>query len=53
MVRQRILKKPTKINELIFEYLYDEISHDWQSKARRLQARRWRLLKHDIKGFRH
>jgi hypothetical protein len=27
-----------------FDYLFDEISHDWQYKARRLQARRWRKL---------
>jgi len=46
MRRNVILNRPTDLKELTFEDLYEEISHDWQQKARRLQARRWRILKH-------
>lgn len=38
-------------SEQDFDNLYDEISHDWQGKARKLQARRWRALKHSVKGY--
>jgi hypothetical protein len=33
-----------------FDDLYYEISRDWQHKAEALQTRRWRALKHEIKG---
>jgi len=53
MKRSQIITKPTKISDITFDDLYDEISHDWQLRARRLQARRWRTLKHSIKGIDH
>ena len=40
---------PIKVSELTFEDLYQEISQDWQEKAQRLQARRWRMLKQSPK----
>ena len=43
------ITRPIKVSELTFEDLYQEISQDWQEKAKRLQARRWRMLKHDSK----
>ena len=43
------IPKPAQINDLTFDELYDEISRDWQLKARRLQARRLRALKHSTK----
>jgi hypothetical protein len=33
-----------------FKELYEEFSHDWQTKARNLQSRRWQALKRDTKG---
>jgi hypothetical protein len=45
MKRQNLITRPTKINELTFDELYDEISDNWQLKAERLQARRWRALR--------
>ena len=52
MSRSSILSRPTKNSDLTFEELYDEISRDWPRKAEALQVRRWRALKHEIKGGR-
>ena len=41
-----VVKTPTKVGNLSFDDLYQEISDHWEDKARRLQARRWRMLKH-------
>jgi hypothetical protein len=40
-----IIDKPIKLSDFTFEDLYVEISEDWEERARRLQARRWRHLK--------
>lgn len=45
MKKRHIISKPTSIAALTFEELYDEISNDWQLKAARLQARRWRNMR--------
>lgn len=50
MRKNHVLTRPTKWSELTFEELYDQISDDWQYKARRLQIRRWRALKQSLKG---
>jgi len=50
MKKQRVVSHSTKVNELTFDDLYEEISKNWQDKAERLQARRWHRLKHEIKG---
>ena len=49
MSRKHIITRPIKNQDIRFEDLYDELSQDWEDKARALQARRWRALKHDIK----
>ena len=36
---------PANTNEQAFEELYREISRNWEARAQRLQARRWRALK--------
>lgn len=41
-----IMRSPAKKSSLTFDDLYQEISDHWQEKARRLQARRWRMIKH-------
>lgn len=46
MTRTKILTQPARIEDVAFEDFYDSISQDWEDKARRLQARRWRKLKH-------
>lgn len=33
---------------LVSDDFYDEISRDWQLRARKLQDRRWRALKHHM-----
>lgn len=49
MKRLHILARPTRTDDLSFEDFYDEISRDWEYKARKLQARRWRALSHGNK----
>lgn len=48
MKKFRILSKPTRIADLSFDELYDEMSNDWELKAERLQARRWRKLRQEL-----
>lgn len=48
MKKFRILSKPTRISDLSFDELYDEMSNDWELKAERLQARRWRKLRQEL-----
>lgn len=45
MKKANILKNPTRVSDLKFEDLYEEISSDWELKAERLQARRWQELR--------
>lgn len=46
-----ISKQPTRVN--IKSHFYDELSSDWEYKARRLHARRQRALKHGRISRRH
>ncbi len=48
MTKVNFSNKPTRADEVYsnFDELYDDISSDWQAKADRLRARRWRKLKH-------
>lgn len=45
MKRLIVISRPTKLSNITFEGLYDDISRDWEYRARRLRARRWRMLK--------
>ena len=47
MKRHKILTKPTRINEVDFDGLFEDVD-DWRQKAERLQARRWRKLKQQL-----
>ncbi|MBI4033687.1 hypothetical protein HY379_01680 [Candidatus Saccharibacteria bacterium] len=40
-----VVGRPTSLSSISFDELYDEFSYQWQEKARRLQARRWRKIK--------
>ena len=44
--RNVVVDKPTAVDSISFDELYEDISDNWLEKARRLQARRWRKIKH-------
>jgi hypothetical protein len=46
MKKFKILTKPTRTTDLQFYDLEDDA--DWQIKAERLQARRWRKFKQEM-----
>ena len=50
MSRKHIISTPIKNQDIDEENLYDEISSDWEEKAKILQIRRWRALKNELKG---
>ncbi|MEX0881504.1 MAG: hypothetical protein WDZ34_01350 [Candidatus Saccharimonadales bacterium] len=41
-----VVGRPTSVSSISFDELYEDISDQWLEKARRLQARRWRKIKH-------
>lgn len=41
---------PADVAGLSFDDLYLEISDHWQDKSKRLQQRRWKMLKKEISG---
>lgn len=41
-----VVGQPTNVSSISFDELYEDISDQWMEKARRLQARRWRKIKH-------
>ena len=41
-------KDKTAGNKIDFEEDYEDSYPDWQQKAERLQARRWRKIKHQL-----
>ena len=44
-----LVRKPIRLSELTYEDLDENaINSGWQDKARRLQARRWRKIKHQL-----
>lgn len=44
----RIINSPISVSSLNFDELYDSINDHWEEKSRRLQARRWRKIKHQL-----
>jgi len=48
MKKYKILSKPTRVNDLSFDDLYEELSSDWELKAERMQTRRWRKLRQEM-----
>lgn len=42
-----VIKEPTRLADLSYEELYDG-GDDWRRKARDLQIRRWRKIKHQV-----
>lgn len=43
-----VIKEPTRLSDLSYEELYDDTDESWRDKARKLQARRWRKIKHQV-----
>lgn len=43
-----ILTQPTKLSDLSMDSLDTDDSYAWREKSRRLQARRWRKIKHQL-----
>ena len=41
-----IIGSPVSAGSISFDELYGDISEHWLEKSRRLQARRWRKIKH-------
>jgi hypothetical protein len=50
MGRHYILTQPAKISDIIRGDLPYDNDDQWQERARRLQVRRWRKIKHQIEG---
>lgn len=48
MKKFKVISKPTRLSDLRYEDLYDEMSSDWELKAERLQTRRWRKLRQQM-----
>lgn len=49
MKKSKILSKPAQVSDIMsFDDFYDELSSDWELKAERLQARRWRKLRQQV-----
>jgi hypothetical protein len=48
MKRMKILTNSTRVADMSFEEFYENVLSDWEQKAQRLQARRWRKLKHQL-----
>lgn len=48
MKKFKILTKPTRVKDLSFDEMYENFSSEWELKAERLQARRWRKLKQQL-----
>jgi len=46
MTKFYIVKNPTRVTDLDDELFDDGV--DWREKARKLQARRWRKIKHQL-----
>lgn len=43
-----ILTQPARLSDLTLDELEDDDSYAWRDKARKLQTRRWRKLKHQL-----
>ena len=43
-----ILTQPTRLSDLTLDELEDDDNYAWRDKAQKLQARRWRRLKHQL-----
>ncbi|HEU5004758.1 MAG TPA: hypothetical protein VFT49_01590 [Candidatus Saccharimonadales bacterium] len=43
-----ILTQPARLSNITLDELEDDDNYAWREKARKLQARRWRRIKHQL-----
>lgn len=43
-----LIRKPTRLTDLDYEEFYADDYDGWREKSRRMQARRWRRIKHQL-----
>lgn len=48
MTKYYILTQPTRLSDLAIEDMDDDDHFGWRDKSRKLQARRWRKIKHQL-----
>lgn len=46
MTKYYILTQPSKLSDMSLDSFDDEDDYAWRDKARKLQIRRWRKIKH-------
>ena len=49
MKKKPVITKPTNPENILFADLYEELSRNWELKAKQLKERRWRQLKRAMK----
>jgi len=48
MKKFKLITNPTRLSDLSFDEMYDEMSDNWELKAERLQHRRWRKMRQQM-----
>jgi len=48
MTKYYILTQPTRLSDLTLDDYDEDEAFGWRDKARKLQARRWRKIKHQL-----
>lgn len=48
MKKRHLVTKPTRLADLSLDDLFEDVADEWEAKAERLQARRWRKIKHQL-----
>ena len=48
LCKHRIISSPISVSSLSFDDFYQDINDHWVERSRRLQARRWRKIKHQL-----
>ena len=51
MSKKSLLSTPTRVSDMTWDKFYDDMSSDWQEKAERLQVRRWKKLKREMRDL--
>lgn len=49
MKKKSVISRPTELNKLSFDDLYEEISKNWETKSLQMQDRRWKIMKRAMK----
>ena len=44
--KHMVVGRPTSVSSISFDDFYEDVSDHWLEKSRRLQARRWRRIRH-------